>query len=905
MKYKVKEGNEKYRRGDYRGALNAYLGILRREEDLAKRSGIEFNIRLCQSRIGLANKDIDSKTIVYSCLAGDYEGLKEPEVVDPSVRYILFTDNPDLKSDKWEVVPFDTLGLSPRRASRLPKLLPHRYLPDHEISVYVDHSLTLIEPEIAVMAQSDLQGCDIAAYPHYKRDCVYDEIEKCLSLRKADVAQSKAFRKRLKKEAFPMHWGLLENAFLVRRNSPLMQWINELWFREYIYGPERDQFSLMYVLWRAEVPHAVIRNATDFRKSPYISWTKHHGATACAMQPNPRSIASDFSFLARLLPENLVKVVARVCNKLLEVQRTDGIPVVSTALIREAAEAVVLLEMQRSIDAPKCRNMLTKALFPQAAPFVPNRSCKMACITADATHSQAAGNQQPVVDIASALVESGIDVTLYANCRTAHNGAPGEDLSGQSGALDNLPIVLKEMDKHGVGDLLYRQVRQAISEGCTHVCTDELEAAVYAVIADVPTVFIGTSGPDEVGYALQALIFRSPALEQLMWPEQSAETRRAPPLRGMEHRTTMLPSLELTRGELEPVLQVLRAAECQRGMTYLPAEAKPIPKQPSRRPLMRWYYGSEQQAGWAYGINARRLSSRIKSLDHLVGDVAAGPLEPPDVGLAFDVLILERVLRQASPPQRMILRIGGPTPLKILAGGNRGLLQSALEKAQSLIVLSPQLRDELGNLHPSVHFIPNGIDIAAVQPWMRRRDPGALFTVGMAASMASEEHRHIKGYYLAKEACAAAGAELLVVGRGTKQIPHDRLLHDFWSQIDVLLHPVDAGKEASSNVIMEALAWGVPVITTRHAGFHGAALEHGREGLLMRRTIADFTRALVALRDSPSLHNKLCCEGRAFAEKYHALEVVANQYEQLIWSTLKPDRHAGLDISYQAWQLTK
>jgi len=344
--------------------------------------------------------------------------------------------------------------------------------------------------------------------------------------------------------------------------------------------------------------------------------------------------------------------------------------------------------------------------------------------------------------------------------------------------------------------------------------------------------------------------------------------------------------MEHTSGGIEPILQVVRAAVSQHSMTCIPSGAKPIPQHLSRKLRMRWYYGGEQQAGWAYGINARRLSSRIQSLDHIVGDIAAGPLEPPDIGLAFDALFLERVLRQASPPRRMILRIGGPTPLKIIAGGNRALLQATLDKANSLIALSPQLQDELGCLHPSVHFIPNGIDVAAVQPRMRRRDPKAPFTVGMAASMKNEHQRHIKGYYFAVEACSAVGAELLVVGRGTRHIPHERLLPDFWSQIDVLLHPVDAGKEASSNVIMEALAWGVPVITTRYAGFHGVALDHGRQGLLMRRTIADFSNALVALRDSPPLRNKLSFEGRAFAEKHHALEVVARQYEQVIWSTL-------------------
>ena len=172
----------------------------------------------------------DARLIVYSVLVGDYEALKEPETLDPAARYILFTDNPALTSEKWEVVVLDTKGLSPRRASRLPKLLPHRYLPDHDISVYIDASLTITEADIAAMVRDALQDCDIAGYAHFERDCVFDEIEECLALGKVDKARATAFRDRLSKEQFPRHWGLLENACLVRRNSPVMRQINELWF---------------------------------------------------------------------------------------------------------------------------------------------------------------------------------------------------------------------------------------------------------------------------------------------------------------------------------------------------------------------------------------------------------------------------------------------------------------------------------------------------------------------------------------------------------------------------------------------------------------------------------------------------------------------------------------------------
>lgn len=220
------------------------------------------------------------RLVVYSVLVGDYEPVKEPEALDPAARYILFTDDPDLRSDTWEVIPFDTQGLPPRRASRLPKLLPHRYLPDHDISIYIDASLRMVEPDITTMTADCLQGRDIAAYPHFERDCTYDEIERCLEVGKANTAQAEPFRQRLVADSFPARYGLLENAFLIRRNTESIRAMNEEWHSLYSKGAERDQFYLMYLLWKRNLPFATIANSRNFRKSPYTKFTPHHGVSA-------------------------------------------------------------------------------------------------------------------------------------------------------------------------------------------------------------------------------------------------------------------------------------------------------------------------------------------------------------------------------------------------------------------------------------------------------------------------------------------------------------------------------------------------------------------------------------------------------------------------------------------------
>jgi hypothetical protein len=779
---------------------------------------------------GSAGASAEKRTIVYTVLVGEYEAVKEPENVDPSVRYILFTDNPGLESKGWEVVTFDTMGLSPRRASRLPKLLPHRYLPAHDISLYLDASLTIITPDVAGLAKAVLEECDIAGYAHFERDCLYDEITECLKLGKAEPQRSRAFAKRLIREKFPRRWGLLENAFLVRRNTPVMRRINELWFKEYIAGPERDQFSLMYVLWRAGIPHAEIGDARNFRKSPHLRWNKHHGATACGYHPDPAEIAEHFGFLKAIEPAALVAMADRGLAAMTRYRDKDGIPDLSVASMRRALDAIAWLEMQNRIEAQGCRYRLSGALIPGAAPLRSGDARRLARIPDPAA----------------------TEVAAAQDC-------------GDASVLSRL--------------------REAMEAGCTHLATSSPLAAVLAAAVDLPVVLEMDEAPGpDLSDHLQFLA-RSPALVGMIVATAEAAAPIAAAHRDLKAKVTML---DASGDRIAAVAKLLEDAR--------PKIEPPPPGRPRReswsstarrKPVVRWFFGSQKQAGWAYGINASRLSARIPSCDHIAPGGLVPESTPVDVALAFDVLIMKSDDFAKCHARHRILRVGGPTPLRIVSGGNPALLREILAQAQAIIALSPHLRDQLAPLHPSVHFIPNGIEIDAFSPWACVRVPDRPFTVGVSAAMATESERHTKGFHFATDACELAGADLLMIGRGIRQIPHERLIDEFYSRIDVLLHPVGAGKEASSNVIMEALALGVPVITTRHAGFHGVALAHGREALIMRRTVADLAEAIRAVRADGELATTLSEGGRAFAERHHALDVVAREYEDVIWNCLQ------------------
>jgi glycosyltransferase involved in cell wall biosynthesis len=287
---------------------------------------------------------------------------------------------------------------------------------------------------------------------------------------------------------------------------------------------------------------------------------------------------------------------------------------------------------------------------------------------------------------------------------------------------------------------------------------------------------------------------------------------------------------------------------------------------------------------WAYGVNSRRLASTLPNFHHNFGDQN---IQQCDIKLCFDIISHVRSLHIEG---KSIVRIGGPGPLKSLSGGNLVKLRRAFADVSAVIALTPELQNLALEFHPHVFFILNGLDLGL---WRKeallQRSPGQPFRAGVAAALKTARQREIKGLDIARKACDSARVELTVVGRGWEHIPHDRMIEEFYSKIDVLLHPVGPGKEASSNVIMECLALGIPVITTPEAGYHGRHLTSGYDAMVVGRDPESMARALVTLKHNIDLRHRLSAAGRVFAELHHDLGSIARQYERVFHFALASD----------------
>jgi len=143
-----------------------------------------------------------------------------------------------------------------RRTARHYKCLPHRYLPDADVWIWMDGNVRLtIPPEETVRRWLH---SDLATFKHPDRNCLYAEASFCGKRKKDAVNVLRAQVERYQKAGMPARWGLAETGLMIRRNTPAMREFNEAWWKEIEHGSLRDQVSFPFVCWKRDIRWAII-----------------------------------------------------------------------------------------------------------------------------------------------------------------------------------------------------------------------------------------------------------------------------------------------------------------------------------------------------------------------------------------------------------------------------------------------------------------------------------------------------------------------------------------------------------------------------------------------------------------------------------------------------------------------
>ena len=122
------------------------------------------------------------RIIIYTAIFGRYDYLKKPTRF-ANCSYMCFTDDCHLNQENWVVKLEKGHCDDARRNAKIFKILPHRYFPEFDYSLWVDgtHIPTL---DVNILVERYLDGEDIAFFNHPDRTCIYQEAKACKKLRK-------------------------------------------------------------------------------------------------------------------------------------------------------------------------------------------------------------------------------------------------------------------------------------------------------------------------------------------------------------------------------------------------------------------------------------------------------------------------------------------------------------------------------------------------------------------------------------------------------------------------------------------------------------------------------------------------------------------------------------------------
>ena len=189
---------------------------------------------------------------VYMCIVGKYDIPQIPLILMNDHKYVLFTDNKDIKCDGWETreIPQNLKRKSANYINRYIKLHPWEFF-DTKYTVYADGNIRFLTGVTSYLSKSCVKT-GIAMFSHPNRNCLYREADICLYLGKGNTEAIKRQITRYKEEEMPQNYGLKEATIIVcDLENPMCKLVMSKWWDEFNYSnSNRDQLSLPYVLWK-------------------------------------------------------------------------------------------------------------------------------------------------------------------------------------------------------------------------------------------------------------------------------------------------------------------------------------------------------------------------------------------------------------------------------------------------------------------------------------------------------------------------------------------------------------------------------------------------------------------------------------------------------------------------------
>ena len=221
-------------------------------------------------------------TSVFGCSEENNYHLHEPNVKLEDYDFVCFTDNADFKSNVRDVRIAEKLYDDGARSAKRYKLLPHRFLKEYDVSVWIDIEVKITK-DIDDLVNEYLNKNNLAILNHELcgrtvtgdlnvRKCVYEEAKfikwlgdnhpKKQYKDNIDIINSQVNRYR--EEGYPENNGLARTTVIFRKhNEDDVVKQSELWWEEMKYGSRRDQIGFNYSSWKQNFNFDYIQEDID------------------------------------------------------------------------------------------------------------------------------------------------------------------------------------------------------------------------------------------------------------------------------------------------------------------------------------------------------------------------------------------------------------------------------------------------------------------------------------------------------------------------------------------------------------------------------------------------------------------------------------------------------------------
>lgn len=197
--------------------------------------------------------------VVYTCITGGYDTLKEPNVVTEGWDYICFCDEkPFYEEDTvWKLIYINRVEDNIRQ-QRKEKIYNEWIFDSYDFSVWVDGSMVIntnLDDFVETIGES---GSDFYLMKHPAQTCIVGEARGILVLKKDTKEVLETQINTYFSEGYPQNSGMVATGVMIRRHTKEIKDFCKAWMDEVNKHSHRDQMSFNYTAWKSKLNYGMM-----------------------------------------------------------------------------------------------------------------------------------------------------------------------------------------------------------------------------------------------------------------------------------------------------------------------------------------------------------------------------------------------------------------------------------------------------------------------------------------------------------------------------------------------------------------------------------------------------------------------------------------------------------------------